>query len=150
VNQPPAAPVTELPEAPAGTSTQELSDAFVIGMINAIVSIPCTLAYVAIMFPSKRFLPFMPSLSRLVFFGSAIHQVTFSILSSLPFAIGQVQDVGLIFLSAMSSSIAALVPVATPERPGADAAMVTTTLLAMTLSTAFTGGLLVFVGRCAA
>ena len=36
-------------------------------MINTIVSIPCTLAYVAIMFPSKRFLPYMPALSRLVF-----------------------------------------------------------------------------------
>eukprot|EP00892_Ulva_mutabilis_P011320 jgi/Ulvmu1/8560/UM045_0002.1 len=131
-------------------AARELSDSVVVGVINTIVSLPCTLAYVAIMFPSKRFRPFMPALSRLVFLGSALHQTTFSFLSSLPFAIGQVQDVGLIFLSAMSTSVASLLPVSgeSPEEQAAtERLMVTTTLLAMTLSTAVTGLLLIVVGK---
>lgn len=137
---------------PAQTSARELSDAIVVGVINTIVSLPSTLAYVAIMFPSTRFLPFMPALSRLVFLGSAIHQVTFSVLSSLPFAIGQVQDVGLIFLSAMSTSVASLIPLSAgsdKDNRATERLMVTTTLLAMTLSTAITGLLLIVVGKCA-
>lgn len=143
--------VQESTHQPPQTSAQELSDAIVVGIINTIVSLPCTLAYVAIMFPSKRFIPFMPALSRLVFLGSAIHQVTFSCLSSLPFAIGQVQDVGLIFLSAMSTSVTSLLPVSgetEEEQAATERLMVTTTLLAMTLSTAITGVLLIIVGKC--
>ena len=41
-------------------------------------------------------------LVRLVLFSSAVHQTMFSRCSSLPFAIGQVQDAGLIFLSKMA------------------------------------------------
>lgn len=35
-----------------------------------------------------------------------MHQLSFCIFSSLPFAIGTVQDAGLIFLSSMSSRLA--------------------------------------------
>lgn len=142
---------------PATTATtqsqsklQELTDAFVIGMINTVASVPCNLAYVTIMFPSKRFAAFMCPLARLAFLSSAIHQVTMSFRSSLPFAIGQVQDVGLIFLSAMSTSVASLV-IAGPgadeaEQDKADQVMVTTTLVAMSLATCLTGLLLMLVG----
>ena len=36
---------------------------------------------------------------------SAVHQLCFTLFSSLPFSIGQVQDAGLIFLSSMATSI---------------------------------------------
>ena len=124
-----------------------------IGMINTVSAVPCNLAYVAIMFPSKRFAAFMCPLARLAFLSSAIHQVTMSVFSKLPFAIGQVQDVGLIFLSAMSTSVASLVPGGTgmddPAIKNSDRVMVTTTLLAMALATCMTGVLLMLVGWCA-
>lgn len=50
--------------------------------------------------------PHLPQLAKLAFLASAIHQTVFLLSSTLPFAVGQVQDVGLIFLSAMASSIA--------------------------------------------
>jgi sulfate permease, SulP family len=105
------------------------------------------------MFPSKRFAVYLGSLARLAFLSSAVHQVTMSFFSTLPFAIGQVQDVGLIFLSAMSTSVASLV-FAGPEASDAevdkaDRVMVTTTLVAMTLATTLTGVLLMLVGWCA-
>ena len=122
-------------------------------MINTVAAVPCNLAYVTIMFPSKRFAAFMCPLARLAFLSSAIHQLTMSFFSTLPSAIGQVQDVGLIFLSAMSTSVASLVvgdPVGGDDaKEKADSVMVTTTLLAMTLATCMTGVLLMLVGWCA-
>lgn len=50
---------------------------------------------------------YLPQLAKLAFLSSAVHQTVFLLCSTLPFAVGQVQDVGLIFLSAMASSIAA-------------------------------------------
>ena len=65
--------------------------------------------------------------------------------SSLPFAIGQIQDVGLIFLGAMSTGI-----VNSLESWGEmrDSTLLATTLLAITLSTACVGALLIVVGKC--
>ena len=45
-------------------------------------------------------------MAKLGLLASGIHQTVFTLKSTLPFAVGQVQDVGLIFLSAMASSIA--------------------------------------------
>lgn len=123
------------------------------GAINTIVTVPVTLAYVAIMFPHAAFRPYINTLSRLVFLGSALHQLTFTLRSSLPFAVGQVQDVGLIFLSAMSTSVVVALDAAAERRGDGgvrdDRVMLATTLLAMTLSTTFVGGLLCLVGKCA-
>ncbi len=47
----------------------------------------------------------MGQLVKLVFLSSAVHQTTFCLKSTLPFAVGQVQDVGLIFLSVIATSV---------------------------------------------
>lgn len=47
--------------------------------------------------------PYSGSLVRLVLLCAAIHQAVFTALSTIPFAVGQVQDVGLIFMSAIAS-----------------------------------------------
>ena len=48
----------------------------------------------------------MASLAKLVCLSSAVHQICFMVSSQMPYAIGQVQDAGLIFLSRMATSIA--------------------------------------------
>jgi hypothetical protein len=50
--------------------------------------------------------PMLGELARFSFLAAAIHQMTFTLLSSLPFAVGQPQDVGLIFLSSMATGVA--------------------------------------------
>ncbi|RHY30458.1 hypothetical protein DYB32_004304 [Aphanomyces invadans] len=75
----------------------------------------------------------------------AVHQICFSVLSTLPFAVGQVQDAGLIFLSAMASSIV-------HSLHKADTVFVMEEVLATTLftlcgSTAFLGIALVVTGK---
>jgi len=71
------------------------------GIVNFIVCVPALVSYTHIVFPSSRFGKVMPLLVKLFFFSSGVHQVMFLALSTLPFAVGQIQDVGLIFLAGM-------------------------------------------------
>ena len=56
--------------------------------------------------------PYLPMLVKLVLFSSIVHQMAFTGLSSLKFSVGQVQDAGLIFLSAMSTKVVRTRPAA--------------------------------------
>ena len=47
----------------------------------------------------------MPVLIKLTLVSGVVHQICFSTLSSLKFAVGSVQDAGLIFLSAMATDM---------------------------------------------
>ena len=47
-----------------------------------------------IIFSDPFFKPHLPLLVKLLFFSSVVHQTCFTLLSTLPFAIGQVQDAG--------------------------------------------------------
>ncbi|KAG7393468.1 hypothetical protein PHYBOEH_006072 [Phytophthora boehmeriae] len=98
--------------------------------------------YALIIFSHPTFAVYTPALSKLVVFSSAVHQVIFTLLSSLPFAIGQVQDAGLIFLSTMATSIC--------NSLGEDAsteAKVATTVVTIGIATASLGVCLVVMGR---
>lgn len=55
--------------------------------------------------PPANPVPYLPDLVRLVLLSSAVHAAAFVALSSMPFAVGQVQDAGLIFLSTMARSV---------------------------------------------
>ncbi|GMF50883.1 unnamed protein product [Phytophthora fragariaefolia] len=73
----------------------KLSNSLLYGVVNSIRAIPTMYGYAVIIFSHPTFGAFMPALSKLVIFSSAVHQLMFTLLSSLPFAIGQVQDAGL-------------------------------------------------------
>ncbi|TDH68388.1 hypothetical protein CCR75_001425 [Bremia lactucae] len=119
-----------------------LSSAVMYGVINSILTIPCMYGYAAIIFSHPDFVSFMPALSKLVMFSSVVHQVMFTLLSSLPFAIGQVQDAGLIFLSAIATSICNSLGEETSLK-----AKVTTTVVSIGLATASLGVVLVLLGK---
>uniref|UniRef100_H3GTU6 STAS domain-containing protein n=1 Tax=Phytophthora ramorum TaxID=164328 RepID=H3GTU6_PHYRM len=112
------------------------------GIINSILTIPATYGYAVIIFSHRDFAHFMPALSKLVIYSSAVHQVMFTLLSSMPFSIGQVQDAGLIFLSTMASSICNSLGEDVPVE-----AKVTTTIVTIGIATAFSGICLVVMGR---
>jgi len=119
------------------------SKAAVFGMINAIAGIPALVAYAAIVFKHPAYSPFLDLLCKFFFISSALHQTVFCLMSTLPFAMGQVQDVGIIFLSAMGTSIA---DIAADAGKDADTAL-GTALLTMTLSTVIVGLGTLFVAR---
>ncbi|KAL4859503.1 putative vacuolar membrane protein [Chlorella vulgaris] len=140
----PAAPVTIARDASGGSrGGTELSKALVFGMINSVATIPSLVAYAAIVFKDPTFTPYLDQLCKFFFLSSALHQAVFCLLSTLPFSVGQVQDVGLIFLSAMATSIAASCLAA-----GRDAATALgTSLLTMCIATFFTGAMTLLVAR---
>jgi sulfate permease, SulP family len=71
-----------------------------------------------------------------------VHQLCFSAFSSLPFAVGQVQDAGLIFLSSMASSIVQYCR----DRGHDDETMLATVTVALSIATALLGVGLVLLG----
>lgn len=107
--------------------------------INICLLFPVAVSFCAIIFRDAVFIPFMPRLVKLVLFSCAMHQLCFTIFSSLPFAVGQVQDAGLIFLSAIAASIAHSV---THEEQ-----LLPTTLVILALCTALLGVLLIIVSK---
>ncbi|KUF93273.1 inactive serine/threonine-protein kinase lvsG [Phytophthora nicotianae] len=116
------------------------------GVVNSIRAIPTMYGYAAIIFSHPTFLHYMPALSKLVIFSSAIHQLMFTLMSSLPFAIGQVQNVGLIFLGAMATSICNSLNDNDDEDVTAEA-KIATTIVTMGVATASLGVCLVIMGR---
>ena len=75
-------------------------------IINVIIAVPGLYGYASVIFNHPAFGPHMNALAKLVIFSSFVHQLAFTIFSSLDFSIGTVQDAGLIFLSAMANQIA--------------------------------------------
>lgn len=126
---------TNIASSRATPRSTEVIRAIVFGLINATAGIPALVAYAAIVFRHPSYSPYLDLLCKFFFLSSAIHQTIFCLISTLPFAMGQVQDVGIIFLSAMSTSIAGLA--LDSGRSAADA--LGTSLLTMTLSTFVVG-----------
>lgn len=83
-----------------------MASAALYGCISALMVLPVSISFCSIIFRDEAFSAYLPQLVKLVLFSSAIHQICFATFSSLPFAIGQVQDAGLIFLSAMAANVA--------------------------------------------
>lgn len=87
--------------------------------------------------------PLLGQLARIAFFSAAMHQLMFTIFSTLPFAVGQPQDVGLIFLSSMATGVADI-----GRQQGLDSAVVVgTALLTLTLGTVVVGIMTMLVGE---
>lgn len=74
---------------------------------------------------------------------SLIHQLGFTLFSSLPFAIGTVQDAGLIFLSGMANTIANTMK----DDGHTQEEILSTTLVLLSAGTASLGLVLIIMGR---
>lgn len=97
--------------------------------------------YAAIVFADPIYTAFMPSLAKLMLLSSFVHGVCFCVRSNIPFAIGQVQDAGLIFLSKIASDIAIRM------KGESASSVVATSLVTIALCTATLGGVLILIGR---
>jgi MFS superfamily sulfate permease-like transporter len=137
-----------VPIASVRSSNESFIYYIVYALVNSIMCVPCLYGYASVIFSHPIYQSHINALSKLVILSSVVHQFCFSIFSSLPFSIGQVQDAGLIFLSAMSHKIA------TSMLEGRDAndeevasEIVSTTIVLLGLSTACLGAVLVVMGK---
>ena len=97
-------------------------------------------AYKGMLLQDHFFQPVLSDMVKLVFLSSGVHQVIFSVKSTLPYAVGQVQDVGLIFLSAMATSV-----VEACKKAGQDREVTQGTVLVTLLVTTFLVGILIIL-----
>ena len=139
---------TKQQSAPMARTNENFIYYIVYALVNSIMCVPCLYGYASVIFSHPIYQSHINALSKLVILSSVVHQFCFSIFSSLPFSIGQVQDAGLIFLSAMSHKIA------TSMLEGRDAndeevaaEIVSTTIVLLGLSTACLGAVLVVMGK---
>jgi SulP family sulfate permease len=112
-------------------------------LINVILAVPGLIGYASVIFNNKLFQPHMDKLAKLVIFSSFVHQLAFTLFSSLSFAIGTVQDAGLIFLSAMANTIANSIL----SDGGTIEEVLSTTLVILPLGTAALGLVLMLLGK---
>ena len=122
----------------SNSSSKSTVIGIIIGLISGVLVIPVSFSFAAIIFRSEEFSTQLSSLSKLVLISSAIHQLCFSYFSSLPFAIGQVQDAGLVFLAAIADSIATNVD---------HDKIIPTTLVILPICTTILGVLMFVVGK---
>jgi hypothetical protein len=115
----------------------------VYAFVNVIISAPGLYGYTAVIFNHHVFQPHMNALSKLVIFSSLIHQLGFLLFSSLDFAIGTVQDAGLIFLSSMAHTIARQML----QDGHSEEEILSTTCVLLSLGTAALGVVLVLMGK---
>ena len=115
----------------------------VYGMINAVIVLPVLISFGKIIYQDSFFQPYIPTLIRLTTMSGIVHQIMFSTFSSLPFAIGQVQDAGLIFLSKIAGNVVTYCESidCTPEQ------ILATTTIGLAVCTAMLGLGLIIVGK---
>ncbi|KAG7399129.1 hypothetical protein PHYBOEH_009707 [Phytophthora boehmeriae] len=133
-------------DGPVLTPTQRKVKIGVYGVLNTVILVPLMISFAQIIFRDPEFQPYMNDLVKLVLVSAAVHQLCFTFVSSLPFAMGQVQDAGLIFLSAMSSSIIKALHDQRGEEFSMDEVLATT-LFTMAVSTAVLGAALIVTGK---
>lgn len=119
--------------------SQDIIHSILFGSINAIMCIPVMISFTSIIFRDDAFRQVLPSLIKILLFSCMVHQISFTVFSGLKFAVGQVQDAGLIFLSAMASSIVA--GCKSPE------SIIPTTLVVLSMYTALLGAMLILLGK---
>lgn len=103
----------------------------------------CLIAKLCLVLQDHFFQPILSDMVKLVFLSSGVHQVIFSVKSTLPYAVGQVQDVGLIFLSAMATSVVKACKQAGQERDVTQG----TVLVTLLLTTLLVGVLIILTGK---
>ena len=118
---------------------EKLIHPILFGTINAIMCVPVMISFTSIIFQDQAYREVLPSLIKIMLFSCMIHQICFTMFSGLTFAVGQVQDAGLIFLSAMASSI-----VSGCKSPDS---IVPTTLVVLSAYTALLGVMLILLGK---
>ncbi|KAI2510270.1 secondary active sulfate transmembrane transporter [Fragilaria crotonensis] len=113
------------------------------GLINAFIVLPVLMSFGSIIYRDEAFAPYMPVLVKLTVVSGMVHQLCFSTFSGLPFAVGQVQDAGLIFLSSMAGSLVEYCR----SRNQDDEVMLATVTVGLSLATALLGLGLVIIGN---
>lgn len=113
------------------------------GIVNGVIVLPVIMSFGNIIYHDDFFRPYLPVLVKLTVVSGVVHQLCFSAFSTLPFAVGSVQDAGLIFLATIASSIVEYCK----EQNASDEEILATTLIGLSIFTASLGLGLYIIGQ---
>lgn len=113
------------------------------GAINCTIVLPVIMSFGNIIYRDNAFADYMPVLIKLTLFSGMVHQLCFSVFSTLKFAVGSVQDAGLIFLSKMAHDMVRYCR----DNNYDDEVMLATVTVGLGLSAAALGAGLILIGR---
>ena len=124
-------------------------------IVNVIISVPGLYGYSAIIFNHSIFVPYRNTLSKLVICSSLVHQLAFTSCSTIhTFAIGTVQDAGLIFLSTMANHLTNTILQEENDNmdgsgisPEKERIILSTVLVLLSFGTATLGAVLILMGH---
>lgn len=74
-------------------------------IITCFIVIPVKISFCYIIFSDDEYQQYIPSLLKLVALTSVVHQIVTTIYNDMPYAVGQMQDAGIIYLAAIATSI---------------------------------------------
>ncbi|KAL7537523.1 hypothetical protein ACHAXR_007882 [Thalassiosira sp. AJA248-18] len=111
--------------------------------VNLSIVLPVIMSFGSIIYHDDFFRPYLSVLMKLTVFSGAVHQLTFTTFSSLPFAVGQVQDAGLIFLSAMARDLVSRLRLIGAD----DKSILATVTIGLSIYTAVLGCSLIVIGK---
>ena len=124
-------------------ATNPPSVSILYGLVNAVIVCPVIMSFGNIIYHDAFFRPYLPVLVKLTVVSGVMHQLAFSMFSTLPFAVGSVQDAGLIFLSTIASDIVRYCQ----DRGSSDEETLATVLVGLSLFTATLGVALMLIGK---
>jgi MFS superfamily sulfate permease-like transporter len=124
-------------------ASNPLSVSICYGLVNAIIVLPVIMSFGNIIYHDEFFRPYLPVLVKLTVVSGVVHQLCFAFFSTLPFAIGSVQDAGLIFLSTIASNIVQYCK----DRGCSDEEILATSLVGLSIFTATLGVGLILIGK---
>ena len=113
------------------------------GAINCTIVLPVIMSFGNIIYRDDAFADYMPTLIKLTLFSGMVHQLCFSFFSTLKFAVGSVQDAGLIFLSKMAHDMVQYCR----DNQYDDEVMLATVTVGLGLSAAALGVGLIVIGK---
>jgi len=123
--------------------SNSISASILYGFINTVIILPILISFGNIIYQDEFFRPYLPILVKLTLVSGFVHQICFSTFSTLPFAVGQVQDAGLIFLSSIASNIVEHCQ----ARGHTDEEILATTVIGLSIFTAILGISVYIIGR---
>ena len=112
-------------------------------IITCLVVIPVTISFTYVIFQDEIYQQHISILSKLLLFSSLIHMIIINLNSSLPYAIGQVQDAGIVFLASMVKIITSHFK----ETNSSIETQLSTVCVLLSLATSTLGLIILFISR---
>jgi SulP family sulfate permease len=126
------------PKANVSFQMDNRINSILIGIITCCVVIPVKISFCSVIFADPEFQEYLPYIIKFVSWTSIAHQLTVTAYSRLPYAVGQMQDAGVVYLASMATSLASLCTSTT---------LISTTFITLSAATVLSGLVIIWATK---